>query len=182
MRVRTWVTTSGEATEGGRGRYRGRDRGRDRGSVLVLVPVGFLVLVLMATLAVDSAVAYRGQSELHDALEAAANDAVAAGLNDGSFYARGSVELNPSLVAAVVCQAVQAQNLGSSLHDAQLSLAVSGDSVEVTGSAVVDAVFGRAVPGLARRSVRARADATLSSGAPPSAAPYGPATPIPCRS
>ena len=135
----------------------------ERGSALALVPAGFLVLVLLASLAVDSAVAYLGQQQLHDALAAAANDAVTAGLDNASFYLHGSLVLDRAAVAQTVCASVAAQH-DSGLHDITLSVAIEGDSVRVAGSAVVDAVFGRAIPGMARRSVSSSAAATLASG------------------
>ena len=147
----------------------------DRGSALALVPAGFLVLVLLASLAVDSALAYLGQQQLHDALAAAANDAVTAGLDNASFYRQGSLVLDPAAVAQTVCASVAAQH-DSGLHDMTLSVAIDGDSVRVAGSAVVDAVFGRAIPGMARRSVSSSAAATLASG-PVFPGPVGPGAP-----
>lgn len=135
----------------------------ERGSALALVPAGFLVLVLLASLAVDSAVAYLGQQQLHDALSAAANDAVTAGLDNASFYGGGTLVLDPAAVARTVCASVAAQH-DPGLHHIALSMVIEGDSVRVNGSAVVDAVFGRAIPGLAQRSVSSSAAASLASG------------------
>jgi hypothetical protein len=153
------------------------------GSVLALVPAGFLVLILLSAIAVDSAVAYLGQRQLHDALSAAANDAVTAGLNNGSFYQQGRLGLEPSTVGAVVCQALAAQG-DSGLHQIQLSMAVAGDTVRLEGTATVDAVFGRAIPGFGRRSVRSFAEATAVTGpgrGPAVAGPFlGLLTPLHC--
>ena len=140
-------------------RRRGSSGSGERGSVLALVPAGFLVLILLSAIAVDSAVGYLGQQQLHDALSAAANDAVTAGLNNGSFYQQGRLGLEPSTVGAVVCHAVAAQG-DSGLHQIHLSMAVAGDTVRLEGTATVDAVFGRAIPGVRQRSVRSFAEAT----------------------
>lgn len=133
------------------------------GSVLALVPAGFLVLILLAALAVDSAVAYLGQQQLHDALSAAVNDAVTAGLDNAAFYRSGSLSLDPVPVARTVCASVEAQ-AASGLHDVKLAVAISGSSVRLIGTATVDAVFGRAIPGFGRRSVSSSAQASLESG------------------
>lgn len=135
----------------------------DGGSVLALVPAGFLVLVLLGGLAVDSAVAYQRQHQLHDALTAAANDAVSAGVDNPSFYRGGRVTLDPSAVAAVVCRSIAAQDLPA-LHDLRLAMAVTDESVRVRGEATVDPVFGRAVPGFGDRRISSTADASLSAG------------------
>ena len=134
------------------------------GSVLALVPAGFLVLILLGALAVDSAVAYTGQQQLHDALSAAANDAVGAGVDNGAFYATGRLALDPAAVGRTVCAAMAAQE-DRGLHGVRLAVAIDGVSVRVIGSASVDAVFGRAIPGFGRRTVRSAADATLAGGA-----------------
>lgn len=151
----------------------------DRGSVLALVPAGFLVLVLLGGLAVDSAVAYQRQHQLHDALTAAVNDAVSAGLDDRSFYRGGAVTLDPSAVASAVCRSMAAQQLPA-LHGLRLAMAISDDSVRLRGAASVDPVFGRAIPGVGDRNVSSTADATLASATPAKAVVFGPTTPIYC--
>lgn len=153
--------------------------GRDGGSVLALVPAGFLVLILLGGLAVDSAVAYQRQHQLHNALSAAANDAVAAGVSDSSFYRQGTVALDPAAVGAAVCRSMEAQQLGA-LHGLRLAVALGNDAVRIDAVAQTDAVFGRALPGFGHRQVSSTADATLSRGAQPGPAGFGPATPIAC--
>ncbi len=135
----------------------------ERGSVLVLVPAGFLVLMLLAAIAVDSAVTYLGQEQLHDALAAAANDAVTAGLDNPSFYGSGTIKLDPVLAGRAVCLSVLAQN-DSALRQVHLWMNVNGDSVQVQGTAVIEGVFGRFIPGFAQRTVRASAEAVATQG------------------
>ncbi|HWG73530.1 MAG TPA: hypothetical protein VG184_05705 [Acidimicrobiales bacterium] len=139
----------------------GRDA--ERGSALVLVPAGFLVLVMLAAMAVDSAVAFLGQRQLADALAAAANDAASAAIADPSFYASGAVVIDPVRADQVVCQTVAAQSDGD-LHHVVLAVAVAGAAVGVRGDAEVDEVFGRALPGLHQRHVSALAVAVASQG------------------
>jgi len=158
----------------------------DRGSVLALVPAGFLVLMLLAAIAVDSAVTYLGQEQLHDALAAAANDAVTAGLDSPSFYGSGTIKLDPVQVGRAVCLSVLAQN-DTALRQVHLWMYVHGDSVQVQGTAVIDGVFGRFIPGFAHRTVRASAEAVVTEG--PLASTTGilspaaaPPTPLDCFS
>lgn len=159
----------------------------ERGSVLALVPAGFLVLIVLGALAVDSASAYRAHQQLRDALAAAANDAVSAAVDNPAFYSSGAVSLDPGAVAATVCRSVEGQGLAD-LHGLHLAVTVSGRSVRVVGRATVDAVFGRALPGLSDRPVSASADATLASGpvrpgspAPSSASRLGAPVALSCR-
>ncbi len=144
-------------------RVRVRTGGRDHGSVLALVPAGFLVLILLAALAVDSAVSYLGQEQLHDALSGAANDAVTAALDNTSFYRSGAITIDPVAAGRVVCASVAAQN-APALQGLQVWMAVDGDSLRLRGEAEVDSVFGRAIPGLAHHTVRASVAAVAAQG------------------
>ena len=136
----------------------------DTGSVLALVPAAFLVLILLGALAVDSAVTYLGQQQLHDALTAAANDAAGAAIDNGLFYRTGRVAIDSSEAATVACQSVEAQHF-SQLHDLRVWVTTSGPDISVEGRATVDAVFGRALPGFGTRKVSARVDAVAETAA-----------------
>jgi hypothetical protein len=151
----------------------------DRGSVLALVPAGFLVLLILGALAVDSAATYLARQQLRDSLTAAANDAVTAGLSGSSFYSHGTLVLDPHQAAQVVCLTVAAQ-ADSDLHNVRLWMAVQGPGIRLAGAATVDALFGRAIPGFGVRTVRASTTAVAATkplptntasgaGAPPAA-------------
>jgi expansin (peptidoglycan-binding protein) len=135
----------------------------DRGSVLALIPAGFLVLMILGALAVDSAATYLAQRQLRDSLTAASNDAVTAGLSRSSFYSGGAITLDPGRAAQVVCLSVSAQ-ADQDLHDVRLWMAVQGAALRVQGTATVDAVFGRAIPGFGVRHVRASTTAVAATG------------------
>jgi hypothetical protein len=145
-----------------------------------LVPAGFLVLILLGALAVDSAVTYLGQQQLHDTLAAAATDSATAGVDNGSFYRTGTLVLDPAQVARTVCLSIRAQNQ-SGLHGLRLWVAVDGDRVGLEGTATVNAVFGRAVPGFGHRRVRAVVSAVATNG-PVATTPSvpGPFVPLSC--
>ena len=136
--------------------------GDERGSVLALVPAGFLVLIILAALAVDSAVAYEGQQQLHDTLVAAANDAASSAIDRPVFYATGTVAISPSQAGQVVCSSLLSQH-SSQLHETRVWLAVQGASVRLIGESRVTVVFGRAVPGFGTRHVRATVDAIAAT-------------------
>jgi hypothetical protein len=157
---------------------------RERGSVLALVPAGFLVLVTLGALAVDSAATYLAQRQLRDSLVAAANDAVTAGLSNATFYGRGALTLDPTQAARVVCLTVSAQ-ADQDLHDVRLSMAVQGAAIRLRAAARVEAVFGRAIPGFGVRHVRADTTAVAASGprsagSAPTVPPVAALQPISC--
>jgi hypothetical protein len=133
---------------------------RERGSVMMLVPAGLLILLLFAAIAVDSAGAFLAQRQLTDALAAAANDAATAGLDNRAFYSAGAVRLDPAASATVVCTSLAAQG-DADLHQVTVDFGVSGATIELRGTAEVDAAFGRLIPhfGIRRVAAEVRADA-----------------------
>jgi len=155
-------------------------RAGESGSVLALVPAGFLVLILLGALAVDSAVAYLGQQQLRDALTAAANDAAGAAIDNALFYRQGRVVVDSSEAQHVVCQSVEAQHF-SQLHGVRVWVTTRGADISVQGRATVDAVFGRSLPGFGTRTVSARVDAVAETAAgPPNPPAVGPAVSVSC--
>ena len=98
--------------------------GSESGSALALVPAGFLVLIILAAIAVDSAVALLGQRQLGDALAAAANDAAGAAISNSTFYGTGRVALDPAAAARTVCVSLAAQH--PNLRDLSVQIAVAG--------------------------------------------------------
>jgi hypothetical protein len=160
---------------------RGDDAG-ERGSVLAIVPAGFLVLILLGAIAVDSGATYLGQQQLQAAVEAAANDAAGASMSNEAFYGHGAVQIDPTVAARIVCQDIAAQQ-DSRLEDVTLGLDVVGRTIFVDAHAEVPAVFGRLVPGFAQRPVSAEAGAVAAEQTGQSAATLPPASafePVAC--
>lgn len=173
VRLRRWLSRRCQLSP--------RRRERDRGSVLALVPAGFLILMVLGAIAVDSGAVYLGQRDWSATLEAAANDAAGAAVSNPAFYSRGTIELDPGRVAEVVCEDVAVQGTDG-LVDPTVSVAVVGPAVFVEGHADVRAVFGRSIPGVSLRPVSARAVAVASgAGTPPAPPPPARYTPLGCR-
>jgi len=129
----------------------------------MLVPAGFLVLILLGSLSVDTAATFLAQRQLRDSLTAAANDAVTAGLSNQSFYSGGVLAVSPSRAATIICVSVAAQ-ADEDLHDVRLWMAIDGATIRLEGTATVHAVFGRAIPGFGQRTVRAETTAVAATG------------------
>jgi len=145
--------------------------GGERGSALVLVPAGFVLLLVLAGIAVDAAVSFLGEREVADAAAAAANDAVVLGLDEPGFYSSGYRKLVPARVATAV-QRVEAARAAGAVEDLvlvpRIDPAADGvPTVTVTASATVDLVITPAVvPGLGSRAVDAVATARAESTGP----------------
>ena len=130
----------------------------------MLVPAGVLVLVTLAAITVDSALVFLAERQLADAAAAAANDAVAAALDDAAFYEHGEVSIDPGRATEVAAAAVDARS-ADWLRPVELTrVDVDADRPAVTVElrASVRRLFGRALPGVSDRvPVGATATAVL---------------------
>ena len=133
-----------------------------------MFPASLLIMVALAAITVDSAIAFLAQRELANATAAAANDAATRGLSEEAFYVRDSIELSSDVVEDVaVGRVLQLVNRGRHhqlVVQAVASAPAAGCStwtVRVTASSRVDELFGKAMPGPSRQaSVRARSSAS----------------------
>ena len=140
----------------------------ERGSTLLLFPAAVLIMLALAAMTVDSAIAFLAQRELVAATEAAANDAAAEAMSNRSFYQGDRVELSSSTVAAVadvrVRQLVdQRRHHDLAVQSVAVPPAAAGCAwtVRVAASSRVEELFGRALPG-SRGLVAVRAQSTAS--------------------
>jgi hypothetical protein len=132
---------------------------RDRGSVLMLMPACVLVVVVLASIAVDMAMVHLRQREALDLAASAANDAVAAGA-DPALLRSGTFGLDPGRVQATVERTVAASSLAPHLVG-RPRVRLAGDTVEVTLDVEADYLFTGAMPGTPdATTVHATASAT----------------------
>ena len=140
----------------------GRSTG-DRGSTLLLVPAGFLVVLIMASIAVDMSLVHLRQRQAVDVASGAANDAVTAAAEEGALRGGDGVAVSQTDAEAVVERIVAASDLAPEVVGAPV-VRVTAASVEVELTVRADYVFAGAVPGApdgttvtARASARADA-------------------------
>ena len=118
----------------------------ERGTTLLLVPVMFLVLLMLAGLTVDWSAGFLAKREALNAADAAANDAAAAAI-DTVYYQKTKTVVISEAVAQRVARATISRRL-SKLHGVSALTTVTGTppvvKVVVTGS--VDTIFSRAFP------------------------------------
>ena len=125
----------------------------------MLMPAAVLVLVILGSIAVDSAMAFLGQRELDDYTASVATTSASAGLDAAAFYNERRIVVDPQR-AADIAQRLQAR-IGSGVHDVQVLVTVNGSEVTVSATGVVDDLFARAIPGVHHRwTVRAESRAT----------------------
>ena len=118
---------------------------QDRGSVLMLVPAGLLVVLVMASIAVDMALVQLRQRQAHDLAAGAANDAATAAADQAALRT-GDVLIDGDRARAVVARIVAASE-----HAPQVvgtpRVGVGGGRVEVEISLYADYIFAGVVPG-----------------------------------
>ncbi len=117
----------------------------DRGSVLMLVPAGLLIVLVMASIAVDMSLVHLRQRQAHDLASGAANDAATAALHPTSVRS-DEVLVDHDLAEAVAERVVAASELATDLAGAPI-VRVDGGRVEVEISLRADYIFAGVVPG-----------------------------------
>ncbi len=135
-------------------RWRRNRRADQAGSVLLLFPAAVLVVIVLAAIAVDSAIVFLGQREVTNAVSAAANDAASAGVGNRAFYEGGRVELDPATVRQLAVDQVVGALDGDRLRELRVDVAVepaiAADCpavVRVRATASVSSLFAAALPG-----------------------------------
>lgn len=136
--------------------------------MLLLFPAALLIMVALAAVTVDSAIAFMAQRQLANATAAAANDAATAALSDDAFYRYDSIELSPEAVEQVAVARVLAlvdpsRHHGLAVTARAIPPAGAGCAwtVRVRATSEVDELFGKAVPG-SRGRVGVQAESTAS--------------------
>ncbi len=122
----------------------------ERGSILALVPALLLVVLLLGSLAVDSAVVFLAERELHALASSAANDAAVAGVDAAHLRATGDFRLDPAAVRAVAAATLDrsSQEVPLQTVDVQVTALDGRPAVRVTLRGRASYLLATAVPGL----------------------------------
>jgi hypothetical protein len=112
----------------------------------MLVPAAILVLVILGSIAADSALAFLGQRELENFAATAATSAASAGLDPAAFYNDQHVAIDPQRANDIV-QTLQEQ-IGTNVHDVRVVVVVDGADIKVTATGTVNDLFAPAIPGV----------------------------------
>jgi hypothetical protein len=130
------------------------DRTAEDGNTLILMPVAFLVLLVLASLTVDGAAAYLGQRRVADLAAGLANDAVAA-VSEQAFYEGGQVAIQEGRARVRRQQVLDTLGRDPTLRDVGCELTSAGDRATATCWARVEPIFARAIRSGGGRQVRA---------------------------
>lgn len=135
----------------------------ERASVLLLVPAALLIVLVMASIAVDMSLVHLRRRQAHDLAAAAANDAVTAAADENSLRA-GGYRVDPDRAQQVVARIIAASDLAPELATPP-SVRITGDSLVVEVSLHADYIFAGVIPGTPDgTTVTATASATAAAG------------------
>ena len=133
----------------------------DRGSVLMLMPAVFLIMLVLAAIAVDLTAVRVRQRTFLAAVTEAANDAVTVGLDEDAFRAGAGYRLDATRVRNVVFATLAARGVADHLTAAPEIIIDPSGTVTIRAIGRVDHLFSGALPGTPRiTSVHAEATAT----------------------
>jgi len=114
--------------------------------VLVLVPAGFLVMLLLASIAFDLSLLLLRQRQASSLAHDLANDLATLALDEPHLRATGGYRLDEARAAAIGRDLALASDLAEQLSAVEVVL-LDDDEVQVTVRVQVDYVFARAIPG-----------------------------------
>jgi Flp pilus assembly protein TadG len=141
-----------------------RAGGRDRGSALILMPAGLLIVLVLASIAVDMSLVHLRKRQAFELAAAAANDAATAGVDQGRLRTTHEYVLDPERARAVVADVVAASELAPELARPPVVI-VTTTGVRVELALEADYIFADVVPGAPDGTeVTATATATAAAG------------------
>ena len=139
--------------------------GSDRGSALMLMPAGLLIVLVLASIAVDMSLVHLRKRQAFELAAAAANDAATAGVDQGRLRTTHDYVLDPERARAVVTDVVAASELASELARPPV-VTVTGAGVRVELALEADYIFADVVPG-APDGTEVSASASATAAAAP---------------
>jgi hypothetical protein len=125
-------------------RVTGRAAG-DRASTLMLMPAGLLVVLILASIAIDMAIVQLRQRQAHDLASAAANDAATAAADQVALR-QGTYVVDGDVADDVVARVVGASELAPMVVGTP-DVTVTGDGVQVVLELRADYIFAGVMPG-----------------------------------
>ena len=136
----------------------------ERGTALLLVPVGVLIVTLLASITVDSAAAFVAQREAASAASSLANDLVTLAVDESALRRQGVYRLDPSRLRHLRswAQRAAADRVSAVFEPGSIAVTVSPAGpasvrVAVTGSARRIIGLIGSVRGAATRRIEAEA-------------------------
>lgn len=139
---------------------------RDRGQSLLLLPAGFLIVLILGSLVLEAAALHLRQRQLDDLADSLANDAAAIGFDIDSFRDSGEIRIDADRAGRALDASIQFSNLPDA-RAAALRV-TNGPEPEVEVDLVIqhEYIIGRSLLGGASNTLTATGRAALVASAP----------------
>ena len=136
----------------------------ERGSALLLVPAGFVALLVLAAIAVDQSMLFGARRQLIDAAASAANDAAAVAVDERAYRGSGGIPVTSARAEAGVAAALAARDMDDVVRSVTVADGPDGPEVVVRLETELPSVFARLAPGgYGSVTIRVAASATLDT-------------------
>jgi hypothetical protein len=137
---------------------------RDRGQSLLLLPAGFLIVLLLGSLVLEAAALHLRQRQLDDLADSLASDAAAVGFDHDEYRRSGSVAIDPDQARSVVGPGIAISLLPDARPDGLQVIGGAEPRIEVVLSFDHEYIIGRSLLGGSPKTLTAvgRADLVLS--------------------
>jgi Flp pilus assembly protein TadG len=135
-----------------------------RGSVLMLMPAGFLIVLMLAAVSFDLSLLFLRQRQASAVATDIANDVASAALDTDRYRSTGTFALDPERADDLAASYAESSDVGGLLLELDVEVP-DEETVRVTVTLGVDYVFARAIPGAAEgTTVTASATAVAATG------------------
>ena len=128
----------------------------------MLIPAGFVALLVLAAIAVDQSMLFAARRQLLDVAASAANDAAAVAVDEGTYRQGGPPAPIANRAEAAVADALSARGLDEVVATVEVTEGPDGPRVVVRLETSLRSVFARLAPGGYRETtIRVAASSTL---------------------
>lgn len=133
----------------------------DKGQSLLLLPAGFLIVLLLGSLVLEAAALHLRQRQLDDLADSIANDAAAYGFDIEAFRRTGEVAIDPARADEVIEPALSISSLPGARTESFRVIAGIEPGVEIELSVRHEYLIGRLLLGGAPETLTATGRAEL---------------------
>lgn len=139
--------------------------GSERGQSVLLIPAGFLILLVLGSLVLEAAALHLHQRQLDDLADSIASDASAVGFDIETFRSTGDLTIDPVAAGSVLEPAIAISLIDDATGSVQV---LPGDppAVEVELAVEHEYIIGRSLLGGVSKTLTAVGTAELVLGGP----------------
>lgn len=133
----------------------------ERGQALLLMPAGFLIVIVLLSLVIEAGAMHLHKRQLVDLADSIANDAASYGFDIDNFRATGDIAIDPAAAASIVNSSIAISELPTTSVVQVRVTAGPEPTVEIDLSYVHEYVVAGSLVGGSDQILNATGQATL---------------------